>query len=57
MTLRDAFSSAILTDWRRSHGIDSSDGSGGGDGGARRLDRLNGLPAKEIESFLGTIGQ
>ena len=56
MTLRDAFSSAILTDWRRSRGIDRSDGGSGGDGGDRRLDRLNGLPANEIESILGTIG-
>ena len=56
MTLHVPFSSAILTDWRRSHGIDRSDGSGGGDSGGRRLDRLNGLPANEIESILGTIG-
>ncbi len=56
LILHDAFSSAILTDWRRSHGIDSSDGSDGGDGGGRRLDRLNGLPANEIESILGIVG-
>ncbi len=56
LTLHDAFSSAILTDWRRSRGIDRSDGCSGGDGGDRRLDRLNGLPANEIESILGTVG-
>ena len=56
LTLHDAFSSAILTDWRRSHRIDRMDGGGRGDGGVRRLDRLNGLPANEIESILGTTG-
>ncbi len=56
MTLHDAFSSAILTDWRRSHGIDRLDSSGSGDGGGRRLDWLDELPAKEIESILGTSG-
>ena len=54
-TLHDAFSPAILIDWRRSRGIDRSDGGSGGDGGVRRLDRLNRLPANEIESILGTI--
>ena len=46
MTLHDAFSSAILIDWRRSHGIDRMDGGGREDGGDRRLDWLNGLPAR-----------
>ena len=46
LTLHDAFSSAILTDWRRSHRIDRLDGGGRGDGGVCRLDWLNGLPAR-----------